>query len=131
MASEFINALSAYGADVKGALGRMLNKEEMYSKFLRKFREDKSMDELRRLFSKDEIDRTPEDYQQIFHLAHTVKGVAANLGLTSIANESSDICEKTRGTEFTLESLKGLGEMFYRLDEDYSKLIGLLNKVLQ
>ncbi|MDR0946223.1 MAG: Hpt domain-containing protein [Ruminococcus sp.] len=131
MASEFINALSVYGADVKGALGRMLNKEEMYSKFLRKFREDKSMDELRRIFTKSEADRSPEDFQQIFHLAHTVKGVAANLGLTSIANESSEICEKTRSGNTDPDALKGLGEMFYRLDEDYRELIGILNRVLQ
>ncbi|MDR0986312.1 MAG: Hpt domain-containing protein [Ruminococcus sp.] len=126
MQSEFITALTDVGVDVKSALSRMLNKEEMYKKFLRKFREDTNI-----LSLKDVIESTDnftaEQCEQIFHYAHTVKGVAGNLGLTAVYNESSYISEATRNGIADAADLKA---HFVTLLDDYNKLIAVLDKVL-
>ncbi|MDR0974581.1 MAG: Hpt domain-containing protein [Ruminococcus sp.] len=125
MQSEFITALSEAGVDVKSALSRMLNKEEMYKKFLRKFREDKNIYLLKDVIESE--DYTAEQFGQIFHYAHTVKGVAGNLGLTEVYNESSYISEATRNGGGDESDLK---THFAMLMEDYNKLIAVLDKVL-
>jgi HPt (histidine-containing phosphotransfer) domain-containing protein len=127
MASEFLNALSAYGADVKGALARMLNKEEMYKKFLVKFRADTSFSQLSGIIGSGFDDNDTAVCEKIFHLAHTIKGVAANLGLTAIANEASEICERTRTAD---TDKTGIGEHFFNLQHSYEELNAVLDKVL-
>ncbi|MDR0987827.1 MAG: Hpt domain-containing protein [Ruminococcus sp.] len=126
MQSEFISALTEVGVDVKSALSRMLNKEEMYKKFLRKFREDTNIISL-----KDTIEGsdsfTSEQCEKIFHYAHTVKGVAGNLGLTDVYNESSYISEATRNGSADAGDLKA---HLVTLFDYYNKLIAVLDKVL-
>jgi HPt (histidine-containing phosphotransfer) domain-containing protein len=126
MASEFVSALQSVGVDVGSALSRMLNKEEMYKKFLRKFREDKNTAELKALlFSIDTL--SAEDAEKIFHLSHTIKGVAGNLGLTDLYNESSYICEATRVGTADLADIKA---HFDILEKDYNALLAVLDKIL-
>jgi HPt (histidine-containing phosphotransfer) domain-containing protein len=126
MASEFISKLTEAGVDVASALSRMLNKEEMYKKFLRKFRDDTNIFSL-----KDVIDGndsfSAETSEQIFHYAHTVKGVAGNLGLTKIYDESSYICESTRNGGADVSDIK---LHMAALMEDYNSLIAVLDTIL-
>jgi HPt (histidine-containing phosphotransfer) domain-containing protein len=126
MASEFISALQGIGIDVNAALSRMLNKEEMYKKFLRKFREDKNTTELKTLLDSAET-LSPEDAEKIFHTSHTIKGVAGNLGLTALYNESSYICEASRnGTPDLADMQKHMSILW----SDYELLMGVLEAVL-
>jgi HPt (histidine-containing phosphotransfer) domain-containing protein len=126
MASEFISKLTEAGVDVASALSRMLNKEEMYKKFLRKFRDDTNIFSL-----KDVIDGNDsfnsENCEQIFHYAHTVKGVAGNLGLTKIYDESSYICESTRNGVADVADIK---MHMLLLMENYNSLIAVLDTIL-
>jgi HPt (histidine-containing phosphotransfer) domain-containing protein len=126
MASEFITALESVGVDVKSALSRMLNKEEMYKKFLRKFREDKNIFDLKDLIVSNSS-LSKEDSEKVFHYSHTVKGVAGNLGLTDLYNESSYICEATRNETADMTDMKAHMDVLWA---DYEKLIAVLDKVL-
>jgi HPt (histidine-containing phosphotransfer) domain-containing protein len=126
MASEFISALEGMGVDVNSALSRMLHKEEMYKKFLRKFREDKNTAELKDLIGNADA-LTPEDVQKIFQSSHTIKGVAGNLGLTAIYNESSYICEATRNHTPDIADMKLHMNILW---SDYELLMDVLDTVL-
>jgi chemotaxis protein histidine kinase CheA len=126
MASEFITKLSDAGVDVASALSRMLNKEEMYKKFLRKFRDDTNIESLRDVIDSNDS-FSSEISEQIFHFAHTVKGVAGNLGLTKIYNESSYICELTRNSIADAADIKS--HMAVLMD-DYHSLVAVLDEVL-
>ncbi|MDR0903622.1 MAG: Hpt domain-containing protein [Ruminococcus sp.] len=126
MQSEFISALSGAGVDVKSALSRMLNKEEMYKKFLRKFREDTNIYQLKDIVENNDK-FSSEDCEKIFHYAHTIKGVAGNLGLTGIYNESSYISEATRNGSAEASDVK---THFAALFDEYNNLNVVLDGVL-
>ncbi|MDR0943344.1 MAG: Hpt domain-containing protein [Ruminococcus sp.] len=126
MASEFINKLTEAGVDVASALSRMLNKEEMYKKFLRKFRDDTNIFSLRDVIDGNDS-FSAENCEQVFHYAHTVKGVAGNLGLTKIYNESSYICELTRDG---IADASDIRKHMAVLMEDYNSLIAVLDTIL-
>jgi HPt (histidine-containing phosphotransfer) domain-containing protein len=126
MASEFITVLETAGVDVKSALSRMLNKEEMYKKFLRKFREDKNIFDLKDLIVENDA-LSPEDSEKVFHYSHTVKGVAGNLGLTNLYNESSYICEATRNETADMADIKAHFDVLWT---DYENLVKALENVL-
>jgi HPt (histidine-containing phosphotransfer) domain-containing protein len=104
----------------------MLNKEEMYKKFLRKFREDQNIFLLRDVIEGNDSFNA-EQCEQIFHYAHTVKGVAGNLGLTDVYNESSEISEATRNGLADASELK---TRCTKLLADYEKLAAVLDSVL-
>ena len=54
------------------------------------------------------------DYGKIFLDSHSLKGVAANLGLSNIADSSSDLCEATRNGSAPSEDT--LSELFSKVE---------------
>ncbi|MBD5130203.1 MAG: Hpt domain-containing protein [Ruminococcaceae bacterium] len=78
------------GSDYKAALTRMGNSEKMLGKFVRKFTADKSMSELNASFDGG-------DYPTAFRMAHTLKGLCANLGLDKLQHSSAELTEALRG----------------------------------
>lgn len=77
------------GADYDGVLGRLL-KEERITKFLGKFLQDPMLPPLEQALA-------DEDYETAFRCAHNIKGVCQNLGITVLAEVSSDLTEQLRG----------------------------------
>lgn len=67
--------LAAYGADVAGTMERFLDDEQLYYKCLLLFIEDVNFAALEQALEAGEE-------QRAFAAAHTLKGVAGNLGLT-------------------------------------------------
>jgi HPt (histidine-containing phosphotransfer) domain-containing protein len=116
--SELINALNETGIDTGAALSRMLNKEEMYKKFLTKFKADTNIQKLVAIMENggySDLNNRPE----IFNITHTIKGVAGNLGLTDIYESSGALCEMTRSDESDRS----------RFDENYEKLLESYDKL--
>ncbi|MDR0991865.1 MAG: Hpt domain-containing protein [Ruminococcus sp.] len=116
--SELITALKEIGVDTDAALGRMLQKEDMYRRFLTKFKADTSIDKLTYIMESGgytDLSNRPE----IFNLTHTIKGVAGNLGLTEIYESSGELCEMTRSDESDRS----------RFNENYTKLILAYDKL--
>lgn len=77
------------GSDYRSVLMRMGNSEKMLEKFVRKFLNDKTMDGLNTSFD-------GEDYPTAFRMAHTLKGLCANLGLDKLQKSSSELTEALR-----------------------------------
>lgn len=83
---------------------RRLPAESMVKRFLLKYPDDSSFDELIKAVS-------TKNWELGFRAAHTLKGVAQNLGMDSIFEPASVLCEQMRGnkpmTDFELlETLK-------------------------
>jgi HPt (histidine-containing phosphotransfer) domain-containing protein len=124
--SELITALKEIGVDTDAALARMLQKEEMYRRFLTKFKDDQSIGKLTAIMESGvytDISTRPE----IFNLTHTIKGVAGNLGLTEIYESSGELCEMTRSDE---SDRSRFGENYTKLVLAYDNLKKVLDQYL-
>ncbi len=86
---SFREALEAYGADYDETLRRFVGNEGFYLKILGKLPQDKS---LQRLGSALENG----NFTDAFEAAHTLKGVAGNLGLTPLYQAVCVIVEPLR-----------------------------------
>lgn len=81
--------LEENGADVAGTLRRFMGNEAIYRKFLGKFCADPNYEDLVRNLEQ-------KNYEEAFKCAHTLKGVAANLGLNPLCRAVSDLTEELR-----------------------------------
>lgn len=81
--------LKSWGCDIDGAMERFLDDEEFYFECYAKVLEDPGFEYLKEAIEK-------HDVRLGFENAHTLKGVVANLGLTSLYKIISDIVEPLR-----------------------------------
>lgn len=101
--------------DVDGTLERFLGKEELYFKFLKKFKDDKNIQEL--------LDNLhDEDVETAFRSAHTLKGVTANLGINLVLKKVVPIVEILRS-----KTMDGVEELLPELKEAYDKAIEVID----
>lgn len=77
------------GFDYENTVYRFLGNEQMYHKFLKKLLEDTCFAEILEGIAR-------KSASDVFSAAHTLKGVAANLGITPVQQLSSQITEATR-----------------------------------
>jgi hypothetical protein len=77
------------GFDVDGTLKRFINNEALYIKCLKKFPDDKSYEGIKQAF----LDNNCEE---CFKYAHTLKGLASNLGINRIYNLLIPMVDKLR-----------------------------------
>lgn len=84
-----INRLFMWGCDTDSALERVLGDEGLYLKFILKYCGNEDIDKLDALILNKNV-------EEGFTLAHTMKGVYGNLGLTPIYDIVCDIVEKLR-----------------------------------
>ena len=90
MDEGFKKQLLDNGADIETTVNRFMGNEGLYLKFLMKFQDDRHYESL-------EKNLEEQKYEDAFNDAHTLKGVAANLGLDTISNASSKLTELLRG----------------------------------
>jgi HPt (histidine-containing phosphotransfer) domain-containing protein len=90
--SELTDRLTVYGADITGALERFVGDEELYGECLALFLEDPSFAALDRALSAG-------NFSAAFDAAHTLKGVAGNLGLTPMYRAISALVEPLRSRD--------------------------------
>lgn len=102
------------GSDYVSALTRMGNSEKMLGKFVRKFTNDKTTAELTAAFESG-------DYETAFRMAHTLKGLCANLGLDKLRNSSAELTEALRNNVSDNAS-----ELLKQVREDYEMTIDAL-----
>lgn len=106
------------GGDYDGTVGRFLG-EERVLKFLKLFLKDPSISNLKE-------NMAAENYQEAFRAAHTLKGVAANLGMDVMQQVSSDITEALRDGK-DIEKAKAL---MPQLDEVCNETIFALGELI-
>lgn len=90
MDAAFKTELEEMGMDVNTTVNRFMGNEALYLKFLYKFQNDQSVANIQQHIAE-------QNAEEAFKSAHTLKGVAANLGLDPIAQHASDITELLRG----------------------------------
>ena len=103
-----------YGADYIGTMERFLNNEALYVRLLGKLFPN---EELRRLGAAMEAG----DQDGAFKAAHTLKGVAGNLGLTPLYETLCAIVERLRAKEEWAEypALYQAVQMEFRRAEEF------------
>ena len=106
------------GADTVSALDRFLGDEELYCECLADFMEDKSFPALRDALSANEI-------RAAFVAAHTLKGVAGNLGLSRLYNGLCILVESLRAGK---DDSALLAAQYAPGAEEYEKLNDLISK---
>ena len=90
MDAAFKAELEEMGMDVDTTVKRFMGNEALYLKFLYKYQADQSVANIQQYIA-------DQNAEEAFKSAHTLKGVAANLGLDPIAQHASDIVELLRG----------------------------------
>ena len=86
---SFQAIMEEYGADYQNTLDRFLGKKSFYLKMLGMLPEDKNMQRLEEALSKGDLGGA-------FDAAHTMKGVAGNLGLAPLYDAICAIVEPLR-----------------------------------
>lgn len=107
------------GADFEGVVSRLVT-EERVKKFVTKLPKDDSFGRLSSAMAE-------KDAGQAFMGAHTMKGIAMNLGLTGLAETASALTEELRQGMITPEA----DSLFTELEERYRdtvRCIGMLSE---
>ena len=92
--SQFQNCFAAYGADYHATMERFMGNESMYLRFLDMLFQDENLQKLGHSLQTG-------DWMGAFEAAHTLKGVAGNMGLTPLYEAVCEIVEPLRSkTEF-------------------------------
>lgn len=92
MDENLMNMLRALGADPDSGLRRFAGNGYLYKKFLLKFIDDETMDEVGKAFDE-------EDWEGMLKAAHTLKGVTGNLCLDPLYDLSSKIVADLRAND--------------------------------
>ena len=112
--------LEGIGVDLKTTMARFLDNEDLYFKFLRKFPEDETFTQL-----SDSL--AAEDYPEAFRAAHTLKGVAGNLGLTHVYEAACGVTEALRHDD-ARDVPKALA-CDEQLREAYAEVVGVIDRI--
>lgn len=102
------------GGDYQAVMGR-LRQEERVAKFLRLFQADESFSLLTRSLE-------AQDWPEAFRAAHSMKGVALNLGLSALAATSSELTEALRAGAPTQDP----GPLYQAVKADYDKTLAAI-----
>ena len=80
---------------------RVMNNAKLYTRLLTKFKADTNLNDL--------VDfAAAQDWEKAQGAAHTIKGIAANLSLTELFNQSLDVETQIKGKSLKSESLESL-----------------------
>ncbi len=105
-------ALIAAGIDVDSVMQRFMGSERLTEKFMKRFADDVTFSQL----EKAVVDG---DSEEAFRAAHTLKGVAGNLGMTELFDRTSEMTEKFRAHDMTTAA------------EDFASLKTIYDRILQ
>lgn len=103
--------------DIKGSLERFSGMEILYVKFLKKFIDDKTFDEL-------VVALKEENLVLVGEKAHTLKGVAGNLGLIEVYEKSTELMKlvKEKDVEKIKINIEKLGKEIDVIKKNLKKI---------
>ena len=87
-----IEALEAYGADVKAGLARCMGMQDFYLRLVGMELKDEN-------FQKLDGALAARNSREAFEAAHALKGAVGNLGLTPLFTPLNEMTERLRGAE--------------------------------
>jgi HPt (histidine-containing phosphotransfer) domain-containing protein len=107
----------AMNGDYEGVKGRLLT-DERIQKYLTKFLNSIDFQQL--------LDSLKsEDYEVAFRMAHNLKGVGLNLGLSELQQNSSVLCEALRGGKPQVD----ISDMLEAVQQSYDKTVGAIKQL--
>ena len=109
--------LTEAGVDLDKTMERFMNNEALYLKFLKRFPEDPNYAQLKEHISTG-------DYEEAFRDAHTLKGVAGNLGLDPFYTVVSALTEELRSRKYDR-----LDEFVQDAEENYELLTQIIRQL--
>jgi len=107
------------GADYEDVMRRLVS-EERVKKFLGKLLEDQSFSHLTEAMENGDLEKG-------FQVAHSLKGISLNLGLTPLAESSSKLTEALR----KLEMNKDIGPLFEETRNTYEDMAAAVEALLK
>lgn len=110
-------AMTTAGVDYEITLNRFSNNEKLLEKFVRKFPGDATFSNLQEAVSE-------KRYPEIERAAHTLKGIAANLGFQNLSELNAEIVNLIRSGQFADKELEGV---FSKISGEYEKIIDCVN----
>lgn len=116
MDAEFKAELIEWGVDWDEILDRFMGNEDLIAKFMFKFLNDQSMNDLTKYLAEENI-------SEAFKAVHTLKGVGANLGLKGFLTPVCELTEILRAG-----SMDGYEEKYNQIKPKYDELISILTK---
>ncbi|MSS64244.1 Hpt domain-containing protein [Velocimicrobium porci] len=124
MEEVILEKLQNMGIDVESTLKRFMQREDLYIRFLHKFIQDQNFAGLKNSLE-------VREYEEAFKYAHTLKGVAGNLGLTPLYEEVNMLVEKLRcgddiKTEKELE--EKIWKNFEKVEENYNEIYQIITE---
>ena len=108
MTDQFKEQLQSAGVDVTGALNRFMNNAGLYERFLKKFPADTSYQNLLNAV-------------EAFRAAHTLKGVAGNLGFDNLLTYVVPLVEVFREKNPNIPA-----DQFQGAKDEYQKLCEII-----
>jgi HPt (histidine-containing phosphotransfer) domain-containing protein len=114
--TKLTEELEAYGVNLTEVMERFVNDEEFYADCLLSFMEDPSFEALGSALEE-------QNFSEAFDYAHTLKGVAGNLGLTPLFNAICGIVEPLRSKEFS-----NVGGLYKTVLDEKERLQNLINE---
>lgn len=115
MTEQFKEQLQNAGVDVSGALNRFMNNAGLYERFLRKFPADTSYQNLLNAVEAG-------DSEEAFRAAHTLKGVAGNLGFDNLLAYVVPLVEVFRSKNPNIPE-----DQFQGVKNEYQKLCEIIS----
>lgn len=119
METNWMIALKEAGADTDGALRRLSGNIGLYQKILRMFPQDETYQQI-------ESALQANDWAALLAAAHTLKGVAGNLGLTPLSDACADTVSLLRAERYA-EAGASCAELRHAYME-FSEIIRLLKE---
>ena len=116
MDAEFKAELIEWGVDWDEILDRFMGNEDLIAKFMFKFLNDQSMNDLTKYLDEGNV-------TEAFKAVHTLKGVGANLGLKGFLTPVKELTEILRAG-----SMEGYEEKYEEIKPKYEALIAILIK---
>lgn len=110
---DFIEA----GIDYDSAMNLFMGKQEIFERFLVKFKNDESYKQIKSAIEAG-------DCEAAFKAAHTLKGVAGNLSFKDLAKVASDITEEFRAGNF-----EGGLQYIDELDVQYKRIMDFISAI--
>lgn len=115
--STWMATLSQSGIEVEQALERFMNNEGLYVRFLNKFLQDKNFDGMI-------ASANSGDYDGMLTYAHTLKGVAGNLGLTPLYQQLDTLVLRLRSHQTA-----GMEALVLELEREYGRMCGAIEQM--
>ena len=104
------------GFNVAEAMQRFMNNEQLWIKFLKKFKLDTSFGELVKAMEE-------KDATKAFEASHTLKGITGSLALSEFNKLVSEQTEYLRGTESNFEAAVSMMPQITEVYENTTKII--------